>query len=152
MAEAFSTVVTIIIMVAIASRFRAMAKGQDGRQNRFGRFEQNAQQRPQAPLRTPKSAARRLDNKASAPASPKERKVYGTANAPGIKFSGDSPFFRMEDRSNDWLARQMKEEQRILRRGDLRDLGAAHEASCDADDLKRRHLLEHDDSIDDGEL
>jgi hypothetical protein len=60
--------------------------------------------------------------------------------------------FMKDDRKNDWLAKQMREEERILRRGDLMDLGAAHEASCDAEMLKNYHLYaEHDDSIDSGE-
>ncbi|MBQ2228635.1 MAG: hypothetical protein II427_05905, partial [Firmicutes bacterium] len=55
-------------------------------------------------------------------------------------------------RKNDWLARQMREEEKILRRGDMLDLGASHAASCDADLLKRYHLFaEHDDSVDSGE-
>ena len=60
--------------------------------------------------------------------------------------------FMKDDREHDWLARQMREEAKILRRGDMLDLGAAHEASCDADVLKKYHLyLEHDDSVDSGE-
>ncbi len=57
----------------------------------------------------------------------------------------------MEDRSNDWLARQRREEARIARRGSLTDLGASHSANCDAGALKREHLLVHDDSVDTGE-
>ena len=57
-----------------------------------------------------------------------------------------------DDRKNDWLARQMREEERILRRGDLMDLGASHAAVCDAEMLKKYHLYaEHDDSVDNGE-
>ncbi|MBR5642500.1 MAG: hypothetical protein IKW92_10260 [Firmicutes bacterium] len=60
--------------------------------------------------------------------------------------------FMKDDREHDWLARQMREEAKILRRGDMLDLGASHEASCDADVLKKYHLyLEHDDSVDSGE-
>ncbi len=58
----------------------------------------------------------------------------------------------MEDRSRDWLARQLREEQRVLARGDFWDLGAAHSKSCDARAVKQQHALyEHDDSIDTGE-
>ena len=60
--------------------------------------------------------------------------------------------FMKDDRKNDWLARQMREEERILRRGDLMDLGASHAAGCDAELLKKYHLYaEHDDSVDNGE-
>ncbi len=57
----------------------------------------------------------------------------------------------MEDRKNDWLARQMREEHRIKMRGDFWDLGAAHDKDCDARSLKNEHLLAHDDSVDNGE-
>lgn len=59
----------------------------------------------------------------------------------------------IEDREHDWLARQLRQENRIKKRGEaLLDLGAAHDASCDAREIKRLHILAHDDSIDDGEL
>jgi len=58
----------------------------------------------------------------------------------------------IEDRQRDWLARQLREEKRAKKRGEaLLDLGAAHDASCDAREVKRLHLLQHDDSIDNGE-
>jgi len=56
-----------------------------------------------------------------------------------------------DDRKNDWLARQIREEKRILRTGGLYDLGAVHEISCQAKSLKLAHIIEHDDSIDDAE-
>ena len=49
----------------------------------------------------------------------------------------------MEDRQNDWLARQMREEAAILRRGSLYDLGAAHDANCDAKEIKLFHVRHH---------
>jgi len=49
----------------------------------------------------------------------------------------------MEDRNNDWLAKQIREEERILRRGDLMDLGASHAKSCDAGKLKSQHHIKH---------
>ncbi len=42
----------------------------------------------------------------------------------------------LEDRKNDWLAKQLREEANIARRSDL-DLGAAHERECAADDLRK---------------
>ena len=42
----------------------------------------------------------------------------------------------MEDRKNDWLARQLREEARIAQKSDL-DLGAAHERECAADELRK---------------
>ncbi len=43
-----------------------------------------------------------------------------------------------EDRKNDWMARQRAEEARALKRN-FSDLGALHDASCAADELKRSH-------------
>ena len=49
----------------------------------------------------------------------------------------------LEDRKNDWLAKQMREEAEIYRRGSLYDLGAAHEADCDAKRIKLFHIRTH---------
>lgn len=57
----------------------------------------------------------------------------------------------LENRSNDWLAKQMREEQRALMRSEILDLGARHDADCDAHRLKVAHILAHDDSIDNAE-
>lgn len=57
----------------------------------------------------------------------------------------------MEDRQGDWLARQMREERKLLEKGDLLDLGASHSKRCAAKEIKFEHILEHDDSIDNGE-
>lgn len=58
-----------------------------------------------------------------------------------------------ENRSGDWLARQMQYERNAAHVNGL-DLGGAHESGiCAADWLKETHRMsEHDDSIDNGEL
>ena len=43
----------------------------------------------------------------------------------------------IEDRQNDWLARQLREEDWIAKHSKL-DLGAAHERECAADEVKIR--------------
>ena len=48
-----------------------------------------------------------------------------------------------EDRKNDWLAKQLREEAAIYRRGSGFDLGASHNASCEADMIKREHVKRH---------
>ncbi len=48
-----------------------------------------------------------------------------------------------DDRENDWLARQMREEAKIYKKGLGLDLGAAHEISCDAEFIKKAHHLMH---------
>ena len=56
----------------------------------------------------------------------------------------------MEDRKHDWLAQQLREEQRIYLKNDI--FGpAAKGKDGSARALKMMHVLEHDDSIDDGE-
>ena len=57
----------------------------------------------------------------------------------------------MEDRKNDWFARQIREEQNVFSKHDMMDLGAVHERACQADMLRRLHLKEHDNSIDTAE-
>lgn len=47
-----------------------------------------------------------------------------------------------EDRKNDWLAKQFREEAALKRRAGV-DLGASHEVECAADDLKRSHIRRH---------
>ncbi len=56
----------------------------------------------------------------------------------------------MEDRSNDWLAKQLREESRIKKLSGL-DLGASHSVACAADELKKFHIARHSDKIDTGE-
>ena len=48
-----------------------------------------------------------------------------------------------EDRRNDWLAKQLREEAAIKRRGSIYDLGAAHDVTCDADLIKKSHVKRH---------
>ena len=48
----------------------------------------------------------------------------------------------LEDRRNDWLAQQLREEAALKRRAGA-DLGAVHEVECAADDLKRSHARRH---------
>ncbi len=56
----------------------------------------------------------------------------------------------MEDRKHDWLAQQLREEQRIYMKNDIFGPSSGRkEGSARA--LKMMHILEHDDSIDDGE-
>ncbi len=69
----------------------------------------------------------------------------------GSKSLRDLSDFFGEDRKNDWMARQLKEERRILITGSALDLGASHAADCDADDLKASHRRVHQDAIDTGE-
>ena len=74
---------------------------------------------------------------------------YGAATTVGSSFGqvkatriGESGVL-LEDRKNDWLAKQLREEAAIYRRGIGFDLGAAHNVNCDAEDLKMGHVRVH---------
>ncbi len=69
----------------------------------------------------------------------------------GRKSLRDLTAFFGEDRKNDWMARQLREEARIKRMGSGTDLGAAHDADCDAAELKAEHRKVHLDAVDSGE-
>ena len=43
----------------------------------------------------------------------------------------------LEDRENDWLARQKREEEMIARRSDMFTLKMQHAADCDAEELRK---------------
>ncbi|MBQ7605486.1 MAG: hypothetical protein IJU59_03265 [Firmicutes bacterium] len=48
-----------------------------------------------------------------------------------------------DDREHDWLARQIREEAAIYRKGSMLDLGASHERGCEAAFIKEAHRLRH---------
>ena len=108
--------------------------------------------------RMPHFARSVLREKMYTPKTPMLKRVQRLTEAeedlsqPGRGNSLRETSFFLEDRSNDWLAKQLREERKILLRGDLADLGARHFAECDARAIKEEHLLEHDDSIDCGEF
>ncbi len=94
--------------------------------------------------------APRLPRSSGKSAGAAEKLRRAAAKAEGKSSLRESSIF-LEDRENDWLARQMREEAKVLSRSDMLDLGARHDRDCDARALKRAHELEHDDSCDDGE-
>ena len=110
----------------------------------------------QAPKGRPVKSAmpKPLAQKLSGSAAPFKSKSISEGAAPRRTPSGKhSVGVLMEDRKNDWLARQMREEERILRRGDLMDLGAGHSRQCAADLLKMYHVESCDaNGIDNGEM
>ena len=87
--------------------------------------------------------------------------LFPSAKLPGLHtiFEGDNQNFAKmpkqgqkktsigkdlrDDRENDWLAKQLREEARIYRNGLGLDLGAAHEQSCDAGLIKKAHHARH---------
>lgn len=83
--------------------------------------------------------------------TPEKAAPYPVKHYEGISVKDSAKNFFLEDRNNDWLAKQIKEEQKVLSRKDMLDLGAAHEKACQAEKLRRFHILEHDNSIDTAE-
>ena len=99
---------------------------------------------PSSTYGTTNSQVRRLDAKKAinqdryAAASP-VGSAYGQVKASRI---GESSVL-LEDRKNDWLAKQLREEALIYRRGNGIDLGASHNVNCEADEIKRGHARRH---------
>ena len=164
MGDAFSVFFGIIWIVLIISVISGVSK-KAKQASRLGQTQQRPQQyapRPQAPQSYDAQQARmdqvrRLDNK-----SRSAGQVYGTGafaktadpgkiSASKIEKSfgsrvtgtlGENAVL-LEDRRNDWLAKQLREEAAIKRRGSVYDLGASHDVACDADDLKKSHVRRH---------
>ena len=143
-----ASIIPLIVILFIFSRIAKAAKGQQGSRNTQG--DPNAWLQKQRAQQEKPRLVRSLASSKSG-----EYKADGKSFSLGKsaeKGSSLAETFMKDDRKNDWLARQMREEEKILRRGDLMDLGASHAASCDAEMLKKYHLFaEHDDSVDRGE-
>ncbi len=81
-----------------------------------------------------------LDYKKSAQAPLFTASEYKSCNAqPEMHVSSE---FVKDDRKDDWLARQRREEERIAKRNGL-NLGADHHSGCDAQLLKDEHKSQH---------
>ena len=134
----------LLVILLVLSRVSKAAKNQ-----RSG----NPQGDPNAWLQQRQQASRKTGGKLVKPLVPASSGKSKTLGSPKAEAGGTlAETFMKDDREHDWLARQIREEEKILRRGDMLDLGASHAASCDADVLKKYHLYaEHDDSIDRGE-
>ena len=81
----------------------------------------------------PKQASRKPD---SLPASMRSQPVSGTKK----KEDGMKVFRALEDRNNDWLAKQLREERFYEKKfSAMYGLKRQHAANCDADSLRREH-------------
>lgn len=140
-----ASLLPLIIIVFVLSRVSKASKNQQrsaGDPNAWLQQHQAQQSKKSAPRQVKSLKKGSSKPLFSQPASSPKAEKGGTL----------AETFMKDDREHDWLAKQMREEARILRRGDLMDLGASHEASCDAEMLKNYHLYaEHDDSLDSGE-
>ena len=145
----------LLVILFVISRVNKVSRRQTNRGNTQG--DPNAWLRQNAGSQTKGKLVKPLSSGTSGEYKTENRQfTFGkgkTSVSPKAEAGGSlAETFMKDDRKNDWLARQMREEEKILRRGDMMDLGASHAASCDADLLKKYHLYaEHDDSIDNGE-
>ena len=139
------SLIPLLVLVFILSKVSKAAKNQQRTQG-----DPNAWLQAHQDQQTAQSAPRQVRSLKKG----STKSLFGQpAAAPKAEAGGTlAETFMKDDREHDWLARQMREEAKIRRRGDMMDLGASHDASCDADLLKKYHLyLEHDDSVDSGE-
>lgn len=167
-----SSILPLIVVLFVLSRVSKAAKNtrrSQGDPNAW--LRQNTQQTPSAwsgpgraslnrgklvkPLSSSNAGEYHAPAASYEPSKASNKRSLGKSLGSSTRVEGASSLaetFMKDDRQHDWLARQMREEERILRRGDLMDLGASHAANCDAETLKRYHLFaEHDDSVDNGE-
>ncbi|MBQ1465187.1 MAG: hypothetical protein IIZ17_00705 [Eubacteriaceae bacterium] len=121
--EGMGAIIAVLWGLAVVSSIaKAVASAKKGSSNASGRTAQ----RTYTP-NTSRTPARRFS-------PPAGRETVGSIRENGLL---------LEDRKNDWLAKQMREEAEIYRRGSLYDLGAAHEADCDARRIRLFHLRTH---------
>lgn len=121
--EGMGAIIAVLWGLAVVSSIaKAVASAKKGSRNTSGRTAQ----RTYTP-NTSRTPARQFS-------PPAGRETVGSIRENGLL---------LEDRKNDWLAKQMREEAEIYRRGSLYDLGAAHEADCDARRIRLFHVRTH---------
>lgn len=138
-------------MVAVANR--AQRKAKKNRQSEFNPYESNlfkysadsgaGAQQPPVPTR---GAVPVAIDRMGAP----ERLSAPKTGAK--KYHAVSEFFA-DDRENDWLARQLKEEKKHMVWHNFVDLGARHDMICDAEMARKAYRAKsrkHQDVVDDG--
>ena len=148
MGEAFSIIFGLIWMFVVISIIVKIAAGASKASRTQQQIRQNLQQ-PQRMVSQQSQGGRTggQQNFRSVPGA-----TYGSSNTGSrSSYSGyksdpvdvKTTSVLFEDRRNDWLAQQFREEAAAKRSGMLADLGALHEAECAADTLKREHVKRH---------
>ena len=114
----------VILFVIIRLRQRALDEKKRQEARSRGQMQQDAMPRPQTPVSDDGQVHKK--GRAGKKMSKREREVLVTK--------------MMEDREHDWLARQLAEEKRALRRmSEMFDIKISHSKSWDAESLKRFH-------------
>ena len=169
--EVFSGIFVVIWVIALISFIGKAVGGASKTQQRTVNRPQQPQPRPQVYDAQQESLDRmrqQANSSSGNTARPRSLASYGQSGASNAGYSqrvpaassysknknaamfgqvkasriGESAVL-LEDRKNDWLAKQLKEEAAIARRGSVYDLGASHEVNCDADKIKREHVKRH---------
>ena len=140
MAELFSVLWILIWFIALASFFRSFLGGRR-RGGASGSGDQGRVLVPGSSGSDPVPRATSSQNRGEYALQKRlaERKAAQAPQGSGsatVRLSGMGSAM-MEDRQNDWLARQLREEAYIARHSKL-DLGAAHERECAAEEVKIR--------------
>ena len=142
--EVFGIIFALVWMFAVISIIVKVASGASRAAKTQQQISQRAQQMQQ--FRMPPQQSQGVRNGGQ----------QSFRNAPGAAYGRQSAYsgyaskptdvktqtVLFEDRRNDWLAQQFREEAALKRRAGL-DLGASHEVECAADDLKRSHIRRH---------
>ena len=147
--ELFSVLFAIIWMFVIISIITSIVKGASKNKTTQQQMRQRLQSQYMAPQQNPAVRQGGQQNFRSVPGSTYGSSSTGSRSAvPGSYRSTPAQDVKtssllFEDRRNDWLAQQFREEDLIKRRGMLADLGAMHEVECAADMLKQDHIRRH---------
>ncbi len=148
-------VITIIVKVASGASKAAKAQQQIAQRAQQMQFRMPSQQSQGVRSQSGKTYDAQQESIDRARQAQSFRNVpgatYGSSNTGSRStYSGYKPnpvdvktqSVLFEDRKNDWLAKQFREEAALKRRAGA-DLGAAHEVECAADELKRSHIRRH---------
>lgn len=132
----FPIIFWIFWLIIIVSIVKSVA-------NRRGGSASGASKPDKAANKKIKSAGKSKAKHSGAPALGRNEEVQEDQEiSEKIKGLRASPVLT-EDRKNDWLARQLKEEERIFMKSEMYSLKEAHAASCEARELKEIHRKNH---------
>ena len=88
-----------------------------------------------------KTKVKKVINNYTGPISNKKSNSVTNKSSYSGKLQVSADLF-FEDRENDWLAKQMKEERKIKNKT-MTDLGAIHDRNCEAREIKTAHEKAH---------
>ena len=152
MGDVFSAIFGIIWVVVIVTIISKIASGA----SKAAKNQQQVRQNLQQGMITPQTPAGRAGGQQTFRSVPGS--TYGSSNAArqtAYSAAKSDPYrartavdvkthsVLLEDRKNDWLAQQLREEASLKHRIAGFDLGAYHEVECAADDLKKTHIRRH---------